>query len=62
MKSKTSCFNTGLFMNNCIRFWPVWALYLGILFFLVPVGIYSQSRDFNTGDNTDPGGEDHTGN
>ena len=53
MKSKTSFFNTGIFLNNCIRFWPVWALYLGLLFFLVPVGIYSQTRDYNPGNDTD---------
>ena len=41
MKSKTSCFSAGIFRNNCIRFWPVWTLYLALLFFLVPVRIYS---------------------
>ena len=44
MKSKTSCFSSGIFRKNCTRFWPVWGLYLGILFFLVPVQIYSLDK------------------
>ena len=44
MKSKTSCFNAGIFLRNSTRFWPVWGLFLGVLFFLVPVRIYSFDR------------------
>lgn len=36
MKSKTSFFNKTLFWNNTQRFWPVWAAYLVIWFFILP--------------------------
>ena len=32
-KSETSCFNKTIFKKNITRFWPIWALYLAILFF-----------------------------
>ncbi len=36
MKSKTSCFNAAIFKKNVGRFWPLWALYTVILFFIMP--------------------------
>lgn len=44
MKSKTSCFNKTIFQKNITRFWPVWALYLVILFFNMPMSLFLRTR------------------
>lgn len=44
MKSKTSCFNKTIFLKNFTRFWPIWALYLVILFFRMPVSLFLRTR------------------
>lgn len=44
MKSKTSCFNKTLFLKNITRFWPMWVLYLIILFFVMPMTLYQSTR------------------
>lgn len=44
MKSKTSCFNKTIFLKNITRFWPIWALYLVILFFSMPVSLFLRTR------------------
>lgn len=40
MKSKISCFNITIFSRNISRFWPIWALYLSILIFSMPVNLF----------------------
>lgn len=40
MKSKTSFFNKSIFIKNILRYWPMWALYLIMLFFLMPVTLF----------------------
>lgn len=40
MKSKTSCFNFTLFRKNVTLFWPLWAIYLLVLFFMVPGSLW----------------------
>lgn len=37
MKSKTSFFNLTVFRGNFTRFWPIWALYAGIMLIMMPV-------------------------
>ncbi len=44
MRSKTSCFNKTIFKKNITRFWPIWALYLAILFFTMPVSLFLRTR------------------
>lgn len=44
MRSKTSCFNKTIFKKNITRFWPIWALYLAILFFSMPVSLFLRTR------------------
>ena len=44
MKSKTSCFNKTLFLKNITRFWPVWAFYMVVLFFSMPLNLYLETR------------------
>lgn len=44
MKSKTSCFNKTIFWKNVARFWPIWASYLAILFFSMPVSLFLRTR------------------
>lgn len=51
MKSKTSCFNKTIFKKNGTRFWPIWALYLIILFFSMPVSLFLRTRTENTSAN-----------
>ena len=41
MRLKTSCFNKALFVKNIVRLWPVWAFYLLILLYNMPVGLWS---------------------
>ncbi len=46
MRSKTSLFNKGLFLNALYRYWPLWAAYALVLFFAVPLHIMGrQSTD-----------------
>ena len=45
MKSKTSCFNRTIFFKNFTRFWPIWSLYLAILFFSMPVTLYFRTHN-----------------
>ena len=42
MSSKTSYFNKTLFLKTVLRMWPVWALYLGVLFFNIIVTMIVQ--------------------
>ena len=44
MKSKTSFFNRTIFIKNILRFWPMWVLYLIILFFMLPVSLYRNTN------------------
>lgn len=44
MKSKTSFFNKTIFFNNLTRFWPIWALYLIIWIFIMPVMLSNELR------------------
>ena len=44
MKSKTSFFNKTIFINNLTRFWPIWALYLVIWIFVMPVMLANELR------------------
>lgn len=44
MKSKTSFFNRTIFIRNILRFWPMWVLYLIILFFMLPVSLYRNTN------------------
>lgn len=44
MKSKTSFFNRTIFIKNILRFWPMWVLYLIILFFMLPVSLYHNTN------------------
>ncbi|MBE6948982.1 MAG: hypothetical protein E7456_03960 [Ruminococcaceae bacterium] len=44
MKSKTSSFNKTIFFNNLTRFWPIWALYLVIWIFIMPVLLSNELR------------------
>ncbi len=37
MLSKTSCFNKTMFFKNVRRFWPLWALYLAVWIFALPL-------------------------
>lgn len=47
MKSKTSCFNTTIFRKNFTHYWPLWALYLCYLLFIVPMNLYlSMSQEY----------------
>ena len=39
--SKTSFFNKAVFKRNLRGFWPLWAVYLGIMLVLIPVPIHS---------------------
>lgn len=43
MKSKTSIFNKTIFIKNTLRYWPMWTLYLIILFFLMPVTLFRRT-------------------
>lgn len=40
MKLKTSFINKTFFLNDTLRFWPMWTLYLILLFFLLPVTLF----------------------
>ena len=44
MKSKTSYFNRTIFLNNITRFWPIWALYLVILLFGMPIKLFLNTQ------------------
>ncbi len=44
MRSKTSFFNRTIFMKNILRFWPMWILYLAVLFFSLPVSLYLRTN------------------
>ena len=44
MRSKTSFFNRTIFMKNIFRFWPMWVLYLVVLFFMLPVSLYRNTN------------------
>ncbi len=44
MKSKTSFFNKTIFFKNLTRFWPIWALYLVIWIFIMPVLLSNELR------------------
>ncbi len=44
MKSKTSFINRTIFIKNILRFWPMWVLYLIILFFMLPVSLYRNTN------------------
>ena len=39
--SKTSFFNKAVFKRNLRGFWPLWAVYLGVMLVLIPVPIHS---------------------
>lgn len=43
MRSKRSCFSSAFFLKNCCRFWPVWAAYLIVMIFIMPVQICTAS-------------------
>jgi ABC-2 type transport system permease protein len=47
MKLKTSCFNPTIFKKNITRFWPLWAMYLVVLFFSMPVTLFLHTRADN---------------
>ncbi|MBQ8663938.1 MAG: ABC transporter permease [Eubacterium sp.] len=49
MTLKTSSFkiNPTIFRKNLTRFWPIWALYLAILVFMMPVAVYNNVRYVN---------------
>ena len=53
MKSKTSCFNSGIAKNLLSRCWPLWLGYLLILL-LVPLTLYSRLRSFDPGTELSP--------
>ncbi len=44
MRSVTSWFNATLFKKNLTRFWPVWAAYLLIWLFLLPINLLLESN------------------
>lgn len=46
MTLKTSSFkiNPTIFRKNITRFWPIWALYLAIMVFMMPVALYNNVR------------------
>lgn len=48
MRSKTSFFNPTLFWKNITRFWPIWASYLVIWFFLIPLSLMLTDNDYST--------------
>ena len=54
MKSKTSCFNTGIAKNLIIRFWPLWLGYF-LVMLLFPLTLYSRLRAFNPATDMTPG-------
>ena len=54
MKSRTSCFNTGIAKNLLRRFWPLWLGYFLILL-LVPLVLYSRLRSFDPVNDLNPG-------
>lgn len=37
-------FHQTIFKKTVLRFWPIWALYLAILIFVLPVNLYNQLR------------------
>lgn len=43
---KKGWFNAALFRKNLVRFWPIWAVYTAVLFFLLPASIMTS---FNWG-------------
>lgn len=47
MKSRTSLFNKGLSKNLFKRFWPVWAGYLLVLIFVLPVHVFGSLENVN---------------
>ena len=53
MKSKTSCFNSGIAKNLLRRFWPLWIGYLLILL-LIPLALYSRLQSFDPGTDLSP--------
>ena len=53
MKSKTSCFNSGIAKNLLRRYWPLWIGYLLILL-LIPLTLYSRLRSFDPGTDLSP--------
>lgn len=56
MKSKTSFFNTTIFKKNISHYWPVWALFLCYLIFMLPIRIWLSASDYQNyyGDITVP--------
>lgn len=44
MKSKISYFNRTIFLKNITRFWPIWALYLVILLFGMPIKLFLNTQ------------------
>lgn len=45
MRSKTSFFSLAIFWNNIKRFWPIWASYLVIWLFMMPVTLWRSIED-----------------
>lgn len=54
MKSKISCFDTGIAKNLLRRFWPLWAGYFLVLL-LVPLVLFSRLRSFDPVNDLSPG-------
>lgn len=46
MKSKTSFFNKGIFWKNVTLYWPIWAIYMITLFFLIPGRLWLESNSW----------------
>ena len=48
MRSKTSCFNGALWRKTVCRFWPLWAIYLGVWLLMLVVPVSSQLNYWKT--------------
>lgn len=44
MKSKISFFNKTIFIKNILQCWPVWSVYLIVLFFAMPLSLFRSTR------------------